>query len=192
MLHLIYLAAGFGSRFGSNKLLYELDGLPMYRHVLDRLVLLAEESPEDMDLVIVTQYPEILDMAGENGIPSVINPDPARGISSSLQTGIRYLDGKGLLHPDDRLVFFQADQPYLPESLIRGFLRAVRDTDACCCACSVNGQPVSPCAFSAALLPELMALQGDRGGKSVLLGHLDSCLLFEAECAEHLEDIDSL
>ena len=33
-LGLIMLAAGNSRRFGSNKLLYSIDGMPMYRHIL--------------------------------------------------------------------------------------------------------------------------------------------------------------
>ena len=36
MIHIIYMAAGNSRRFGSNKLFYELDGKPMYRHLLER------------------------------------------------------------------------------------------------------------------------------------------------------------
>ena len=38
MIHIIYMAAGNSRRFGSNKLFYELDGKPMYRHLLDHLI----------------------------------------------------------------------------------------------------------------------------------------------------------
>ena len=38
MIHIIYMAAGNSRRFGSNKLFYELDGKPMYRHMLERLI----------------------------------------------------------------------------------------------------------------------------------------------------------
>ena len=39
---LIMLAAGNSRRFGSNKLLYEIDGKPMYRHILEKLMIVAE------------------------------------------------------------------------------------------------------------------------------------------------------
>ena len=39
---LIMLAAGNSRRFGSNKLLYEIDGRPMYRHILEKLMIVAE------------------------------------------------------------------------------------------------------------------------------------------------------
>ena len=35
---MIMLAAGNSRRFGANKLLYEIDGMPMYRHVLNQLI----------------------------------------------------------------------------------------------------------------------------------------------------------
>ena len=38
MIHIIYMAAGNSRRFGSNKLFYELNGKPMYRHLLERLI----------------------------------------------------------------------------------------------------------------------------------------------------------
>ena len=34
---MIMLAAGNSRRFGANKLLYEIAGIPMYRHVLEQL-----------------------------------------------------------------------------------------------------------------------------------------------------------
>lgn len=38
MIHIIYMAAGNSRRFRSNKLFYELNGKPMYRHLLDHLI----------------------------------------------------------------------------------------------------------------------------------------------------------
>ena len=62
MIHIIYMAAGNSRRFGSNKLLYELDGKPMYRHLLDHLVeikdrynKLKSDSPV-IDITVVTRY----------------------------------------------------------------------------------------------------------------------------------------
>ena len=35
---MILLAAGYSRRFGSNKLLYEIEGRPMYLRTLDQLI----------------------------------------------------------------------------------------------------------------------------------------------------------
>ena len=43
---LIMLAAGNSRRFGRNKLLYEIEGKPMYRHILEKLMIVAEQLEE--------------------------------------------------------------------------------------------------------------------------------------------------
>ncbi len=55
---LIYLAAGNSRRFGRNKLLYEVDGRPMYLHLLERLMEIAD-ADKRYELLVVTQYQEI-------------------------------------------------------------------------------------------------------------------------------------
>ena len=54
-VHLIFLAAGFSRRFGSNKLFYLMDGKPMYRHVLDRLLEILKDGTFCANLTVVTQ-----------------------------------------------------------------------------------------------------------------------------------------
>lgn len=66
-IHMILLAAGFGRRFGSNKLLYEIGGKPMYRHTLDVMLSLAREL-KDADVTVVTRYEEIYLDAKESGV----------------------------------------------------------------------------------------------------------------------------
>ena len=85
MIHIIYMAAGNSRRFGSNKLFYELDGKPMYRHLLERLIEIkdrynklknAESNNPVIDITVVTRYREILDYCA--CIPdchAVLSPD---------------------------------------------------------------------------------------------------------------------
>lgn len=87
MIHIIYMAAGNSRRFGSNKLFYELDGKPMYRHLLERLIeikdrynKLKSDSPA-IDITAVTRYREILDYC--SSIPdchAVLSPQRKRHI----------------------------------------------------------------------------------------------------------------
>ena len=55
-LYPIVLAAGFSSRFGSNKLLHPVEGLPMYRHIVDVLLDICSEDGGIAAPVVVTQY----------------------------------------------------------------------------------------------------------------------------------------
>ena len=95
MIHIIYMAAGNSRRFGSNKLFYELDGKPMYRHLLDRLVGIknrynkSKSDSRTIDITVVTRYREILDYCA--CIPdchAVISPDSEKGISYTIKAGI--------------------------------------------------------------------------------------------------------
>ena len=92
MIHIIYMAAGNSRRFGSNKLFYELDGKPMYRHLLDRLAEIKNRynksklDSRTIDITVVTRYREILDYCA--CIPdchAVISPDSEKGISYTIK-----------------------------------------------------------------------------------------------------------
>lgn len=54
-LNLIYLAAGNSRRFGENKLLFQIQGKPLYRYGLERLMEICERYPQ-WKLTVVTQY----------------------------------------------------------------------------------------------------------------------------------------
>lgn len=53
---------------------------------------------------------------------------------------------------------------------------------------SCHGQAGNPCVFSDALIPELLALEGDQGGRTVLRRH--RCMYVEIEDAAEFMDID--
>lgn len=192
LYHFIYLAAGYSVRFGSNKLLYEIDGVPMYRHVLDRLLEIVREGKTDCDVTVVTQYSEIMKDLAERNVPAVINPDPKRGISSSVKTGIEYLMDSGRIRDDDFLIFINADQPGLKKETIAAFVREAGRSGKKLAALAKNGEMYSPCMFHADLVPRLLMLQGDRGGKSILRSNPEEAFLFETEQEEELVDIDTL
>ena len=101
----IMLAAGNSRRFGSNKLLYEIDGKPMYQHILEKLMTVAN-TPES--ITVVTQYEEIEQKARTLGTKVYINPHPDEGISSSLKIGLKANKDA------DACLFTVSDQPGLP------------------------------------------------------------------------------
>ena len=91
MIHIIYMAAGNSRRFGSNKLFYELDGKPMYRHLFDRLIEIKDRYNNSesynplIDITVVTRYREILDYC--SSIPdcrAVLSPDSKKGDRKSV------------------------------------------------------------------------------------------------------------
>ena len=94
------LAAGNARRFGSNKLKAQVDGESLIRRAL-------EAVPSGLVTVVVSQYPDILALAGEYGFAAVANDRPDLGLSRSVRLGLERLTDCG------GVLFLVADQPWL-------------------------------------------------------------------------------
>ncbi len=183
----ILLAAGFSRRFGGNKLLTDFHGKPLWRWSLDALLSLQKKHT-DLTITVVSQYEEILEEAKRQSCNSVRNPAPEGGISSSLKLGAE----AAMSHAskDGYLVFFVADQPYLTPGQIEALFHALEYSGKRLGALSTDGVPGNPVAFGVEYLPELLALEGDKGGKRVFLRHIQDAVLVEAP-SHALYDIDT-
>lgn len=200
MIHIIYMAAGNSRRFGSNKLFYELDGKPMYRHLLERLVeikdrynKLKSDSPV-IDITVVTRYREILDYCA--CIPdchAVLSPDSEKGISYTIKAGIMAVQEQKKTGMQDYYMFAVADQPYLKsQSVIKLIDKVLGNKGNIRLAFSLRcGDAVgNPCVFHSSLIQQLLSLEGDKGGRSVAKKH--DCVYVDIADELELMDIDSL
>lgn len=186
--HCIYMASGFGKRFGSNKLLAEYKGIPLYRSVLNRLLELQKCYP--MDVTVVTQYQEIMDDLSSESINLVENKDAAEGQSASIRKGVEYIIQSLQTDPDDYLIFFVGDQPCLKKDTIARFLNYLKEKKPLICAVKAGEKRGNPVAFSISLAGELMELKGDTGGRMIIKAHIDECDYFTEIDPEELKDID--
>ncbi len=161
----VVLAAGAGERFGGGKLLARFDGAPVLQHVLDALA--------DAGLIgsLVVAAPG-MDLAAIDlrGGAVAANPDPSRGLASSLQVGWA---SATTLHPSpDAVLIALGDQPLVRPEVLHMLAAApldpvrpvvaprYRDTGA--------RNPVRIEPAGAALIDEA---QGDRGLGPVLDRH---------------------
>jgi CTP:molybdopterin cytidylyltransferase MocA/SAM-dependent methyltransferase len=115
----VVLAAGAGSRFGGGKLLASLEGRPILQHVLDRL---AEAGFDDVIVVLGDDAGTVESAIDWRRERRVRNPEPGRGLSSSLRIGIEALDGAV-----DGALIVLGDQPLVPLAAIRAVLDAAPD-----------------------------------------------------------------
>lgn len=190
-IHGIYLAAGFSRRFKGNKLLEKLEGKPMYLHLLERLNEMRENH-KLQSLTVVTQYEEILDYLHREGIAAVKNNNSALGISSSLKLGLQtaMMQKKQHLEREQYYIFFVADQPFLKKNTVEEFVSAFLKTDRGIGCISHDGKAGNPVIFHERYVPELLKIEGDKGGKSVVNQHFEDVFLFEIPDEIELKDID--
>ena len=57
---------------------------------------------------------------------------------------------------------------------------------------SSQGKLGNPCIFRKKYYEELLALERDKGGKKVLMKHLEDTCIYETKSAREIEDIDYL
>lgn len=174
----VLLAAGLGSRFGGNKLHADINGISMIQRALDTL-----SAAKFTRVAVVAFDSRILDAAKKHGFEPVFNSAPEEGISRSIRLGLERLRDL------PAVMFMVADQPLLlKDSLLRA-VRAHEQAPESIAALAWNGRRGNPCIFPAQLFPELMALEGDKGGSAVIAAHEDRLLLVEAGERELL-DVD--
>lgn len=184
----IILAAGSSRRFGSNKLLHEIDEKQMYRHVLELLEALKQAGSLN-EVVLVTQYPEIIKavQAEHSSVRTVFNAEPDLGISHSIKLGLQEM---AVCSPDSEgCLFSVADQPYIKKISIERLVCRWRTEGKGIAACACGGIIGNPVIFSGKYYADLSSLRGDRGGKKIVMQHLDDTLLLPVEEKE-LRDVD--
>jgi CTP:molybdopterin cytidylyltransferase MocA len=152
----VVLAAGAGSRFGGGKLLATLEGRPVLQHVLDRL---RGAGLDDVVVVLGADADEVERSIDLGAARPVRNPDPSRGLSSSLQVGV------GALAEDvDAVMIVLGDQPRLPARAVRALLDAgVTDERPIVVPLYGGDTGRNPVLLGRAALPLVAETMGDRG-----------------------------
>ena len=185
MIHILYLASGSGRRFGSNKLLAEFRGKPVFRWGLDTL-LEVEKSRSDCAVLVVSRYEEIRNTAKKLGLSAVDSPDSEKGISFTIRAGLKALT----VQRGDYFLFAVADQPHLSRETV-GKLLNEAENGVLAATAAFGAREGNPVLFSAGLLPELLALEGDRGGRKVLKNHPGQVKKVQASDETELFDVDT-
>nr|WP_281288044.1 nucleotidyltransferase family protein [Bacillus rubiinfantis] len=157
------LAAGFSKRMGAPKLLLPYKGKPLIRHMIDECL----QSQVDGTIVVVN--PEIETLVAEvsmNGINKVVeNYHSQDGMSTSLKIGLKSV-------PDDvnAVIFLLGDQPLMTANEINKIISDYHShQDAPIIQAKYEDGKGHPILFTKNMFPHLLCIDGDEGGKSVLM-----------------------
>lgn len=179
----VVLAAGMSKRLGRPKQLLELDGKPLVTHVVERLI------QSDVDgVVVVTGYHASEIELELRGYPvyQVFNQDFADGQASSIAAGVRALPSFV-----DAVVIVLADMPGMRPEVVSAVIDRWRQGQApAVIARYVSGRG-HPVLFDRRVFPELVALTGDEGGRSILTALEDRVVEVPIDRDAPPDDVDT-
>jgi len=175
----VVMAAGNAKRFGENKLAVQLEGRSFILRTLESV-----PEKEFSTVAVVTQYPEIANLAKEFHFTEIHNSHPEYGISHTIELGLTELQNC------DGVMFLVSDQPLLRRESVEALAKLWKSQPDRIAALGHGGVRGNPCVFPSRLFPELLALTEDHGGNTVIRRHEDLLTLLEVDAAE-LHDVDT-
>ena len=147
----VVLAAGKSSRMGANKLLLEVGG----RTVLDRLLDALTQAVDEVVVVTGNSPEPIRVIASSHGVRIAHNPDHEKGMTTSLQAGLRTISGV------DAAFLVLGDQLGLRPELLRRMIAAMEDIPSALIVSPIHEEKVGhPVLFRSSLFGEILALTG--------------------------------
>jgi molybdenum cofactor cytidylyltransferase len=185
----VVLAAGRGERFGSAKQLALLEGRPLLAHVLGAVSSARPSLADVVDTVVVLGFHaedvERAVAAESAGFRVVRNPDPSRGLASSLRTGLASLG------PDiDGALIVLGDQPRVRPDVIEAIADAwAAGTAVAAVPRYADGGGRNPALLDRRAWHLAGGLTGDRGMASIMAG--DPTLALVVDVAGSNPDVDT-
>jgi len=163
----LFLAAGVGSRFGGDKLLCEVAGVPLY------YLGLSQAAASRLSEIVVVVGAEATKLerdvekrfADEAKVRVERNDEAARGMMSSLKKGMRAIEGRY-----EGAAVLLADMPLVTAIMINDLIDAfARRPSIVIPEC--DGQLRHPRVIPARLFPEFLELGDDEKGTKIIERH---------------------
>jgi molybdenum cofactor cytidylyltransferase len=181
----VVLAAGRSSRMApANKLLTEVDGQAMVARAVDA-ALASQAEP----VFVVTGHDgsRVRQALGERNVTIVENPDYADGLSASLRAGI-----SALPQDLDGAIVLLGDMPRVTAAHIDRLLAAFNPEEGrAICVPTWHAKRGNPVLWSSRFFPEMRALEGDAGARSLLRTHAEQVCEVEMPDDGILVDVDT-
>ncbi len=181
----LLLAAGQSRRMGGpNKLLAELDGVPMVAHVARRL-LASRARPI---IAVLGNQADAVDAAlGKLPVERVRNSEFADGLSTSLKRGIAALPSDL-----DGVIVCLGDMPLISGRHLDRLIAAFNPLEGRAIVVPTRrGKRGNPVLWSSRFFPEMAALAGDVGAKHLIGEHAELVAEVEMDDDAVLVDIDT-
>lgn len=182
----VLLAAGASSRMrGQDKLLEDVDGVPLLRVLGERLL---QSGIDDVLCVLPPKGEARAEVLCGLGLQTVVNGRAADGMGTSIATGIGALSE----HVDAAMIVL-GDMPDLSVQDVDRMLAAFDPTEnrAIVRATGTDGTPGQPVLFGRRFFEALQELEGDTGARRVVLEHPEFVVDVALEGEHAIVDLDT-
>lgn len=156
----VLLAGGTAGRFGGLKLLAEVGEASLLEAALSTL---TRAQLLDIILVLGHQAEVVRRRVPTDGARVVVNPRYRDGMSTSIQAGLRALDG-----PEAGVLLALGDQPLVQVDTVNRLVDAFRRSHASAIVPRYRGRPGNPVVLDLRLRPRMEQLRGDVGCREIL------------------------
>lgn len=173
-------AAGRAERFGGGKMTAAIDGEPLLTHTLRSLL----DGGAARVVVVTAPHAALDDVAllDDARVTRVVNPDPSRGMLSSIQAGLAAADGGPIL-------VLPGDMPYVASATVAAVLAAARESGRIVSP-RVNGRHGHPVALPARLREAILHAEPSMTLARLIEAHDAERLSLDVADAGVLRDVD--
>jgi len=179
----ILLGAGESKRMGANKLLLPWGKKIVLTHCVDTLL---QSIVKEVIVVIGDRTKVIENQLRGRKVKVVINPQYRKGMSTSIQKGIRAVD------PNSHgILIALGDMPFLVSRTVNSLIRAFSQGKGTIVVPSFRGRKGHPVIFHRRYKKELLQLKEDVGGKAIIERHPEEVRLVQIRSEGVVKDIDT-
>jgi CTP:molybdopterin cytidylyltransferase MocA len=161
----LLLAAGGAARFGSPKVLAPFHGKPLVRRGVQ---LLTPRCPAGVYVVVGASADGVRAALTAETVAFVENPDWESGLSTSLVRGVAALPAEA-----DAVLILLCDQPAVTADDLDALIAAWHIEPELIAAAGFSDRLGPPVIMPRSVWPQLAALRGDQGARSLLEWHAE-------------------
>ncbi len=179
----VVTAAGSAERFGGKKLLTLIDGEPLLDHTIDALL---EGGVAEVIVVVGSdgraELERDVNAMLDPRVRAVENPDPSRGMFSSIQEGVAQAEG-------DAILVMPGDMPFISPDSVRAVIAAF-EREPSIVSPRYRGKRGHPVALPASLRDEIRAARPAATLHDVIHAHMDMRVDVDTDDPGVVRDID--
>ncbi len=164
MISAIVLAAGESTRMGSPKLLLPIEGKSLLQHVIDNAL---QSKVSEVIVVLGAEATKLQSEIKQRQVQIIENTAYKKGLSTSLRVGLQAVSPQA-----QAVLVLLGDQPLINHDIIDTLIDKYEESGSIMVAPVYNGKRGNPILFDRTLIPDLIRVTGDKGGREIIKKYL--------------------